>query len=316
MEVDFGSLGTQAIAMAAESPSAGGATTDSLIHSPTPVPSPVTDTASATSATTPTTPVSPSTDPAIPGQPAERTYEIEIDGKVEKLTASQIKELQASGLRQSDYTQKTQEVARKRQEAEAVMQELHQRQQQIQQLLSNPAQLLQLAQQQMQAAQPQAPVDPNQPVTIGQMQQIIGQLQQAQQGLVHEAQQLVDNKLQVAQYAETINQTITGLYNEFPVLKARPEFEDVMRYNVAKMDPKTPEEAVAAFKIVAKELNDSIEETYKSRQQAANTQRAQLAATGIEPPGGVAPQPAAPNYMRSDKRDLDWNKLAASAMGL
>jgi hypothetical protein len=318
-EIDFAALGQQAHTMLA-SDAAAAAT-----PSPAPVapasPSPAPTAAAVGSVTPPITPAPAPTDPALQGgQSAEATYQVDLgNGKVETLTLTQLRELHANGLRQQDYTRKTQEVARQRQEVETVYQQLRQAEQELQwarQVRTNPQLLMQEAQRLIQL-QP-APVDPNKPLTVGDLgqtiQQLQAQLQQTAQQAQTQAQQYVEDRLQVANYAESINKTLNDVYTAHPVLKVHPEYEDVMRFRVAQLQPQSLEEANAAFKSVAREMATAIDAHYASRQQQAIQQRQQLAATGTEAPGGApAPQPT-PDFRKGS--DLDWNKLAQAALAI
>jgi hypothetical protein len=172
--------------------------------------------------------------------------------------------------------------------------------------------------------------DPSQPMTIGQAQQMaqaiaqqmdavrqgsVGNIQQMQQSMEQAADRIVSDKLQVANYAETINSTLNEIWNDHPVLKVTPENEDILRYRVAQLQPATVEEAKVAFKTIAREMATGIESTFSARLQQQQAQRATLAATGTEPPGGVAPQIQAPSF-KDNKGALDWNKLKEAALGI
>lgn len=245
-----------------------------------------------------------SDDTSAQGTPQEqpKTYEVDFgNGRVETLTAAQIKELHESGLRQADYTKKTQELANERKQVEGIKER-------IQQVVSNPQWMLQLAQQQLaaQQQQQQQQIDPNQPVSFAAAQQMQQQLQE-------QTARYVQDQLATAKYAENINDTLGGLFKSHPVLTVNPENEDIIRYRVAQqMDENTTlPQAQALFKAEAEKLAKAYDEFYTQRSQQAEAQRAQLAKTGTESPGGAAPQPTKPSYVTNGK--VDWAKLAKAA---
>jgi hypothetical protein len=268
----------------------------------------------------------PATSGQTPSTAEEKVYELSLgNGRVEKLTEAQLREAYLSGLRLQDYTRKTQEIAAQRAEAEKVYLQLQQAQQAIQArqaILNNPQAMIAEAQRQIAAQQP---IDPNQPMTMGQgmeMAQAIAAKLQEQQQLVtqqtqqlqEEAQRYVEDRLQVANYAESINSTLNEVYQQHPILKVRPEMEDILRFKVAKLQPRSLEEAQQAFRQVAADEAKAYEDYFNQRQQQQVAARQTLATQGIEPPGGAAPQPSQPSF-RKPNGDLDWNKLKEAAIG-
>jgi len=121
-----------------------------------------------------------------------------------------------------------------------------------------------LLQQQMAAQGPA--MDPNEPITAGQAQQYLSaQAQQLQQRIEQLEQKLVkgvnetrqvaaqeaQDLIETARHAESINATISSIYEETRYCN-RPEMEDLMRWRVAQRKPQTIEEANAAFKEVVR----------------------------------------------------------------
>lgn len=311
--IDFSALGAEAANMINS-----GATTESVQPiNPSPVVPPAGDSAPPASVPPSLTQDNPALQTPQGEQPA--TFEVDLgNGQKETLTAEQIRELRANGLRQADYTRKTQELAQQRQQAEAMLQQLRNEQAQIQQVLSNPQALMYLAQQQL-ASQP-APLDPNAPLTVGQLQQTVQaiqqQLQQSQLQVAQQTEQLVQDRLQTANYAESINSTLGELYTQHPVLKLTPETEDILRYRVAQKltDTSTLDDAIVAFKAEAATLAQAYDSYYTQRQQSQQAQRAALAATGTEAPGGAAPQPTKQSF--GNGRSVDWKALQDAALSL
>ncbi len=327
-DIDFKSIGQQAVTMAneaqteapASTPADSGATTSTQLVSSTPV--------------VPTPPQTGQT--PVTATPVQTEVAIPVDmgnGRVENLTPTQIaqklKDSEAGALRQADYTKKTQEVklqreevARQRQEAEHIYLQLQQEHQRLQQLANNPQLQQQFAQQQQQ--QPQ--LDPSQPITVGQMQQVMAaynqqfqQLAQVQQGFLpavdKRAAEIVEDKMQVASYAQSINSTLDGIFKENPILQAEPEFEDILRYRVASLSPQTLEETQQAFQKIGAEMASNLRKPFEVAQQQQQIRHQQVVSQGIEPPGGVPPQPTAPSF-KNEKGQLDWKKLKEAAISL
>lgn len=306
--VDFGSLAAQASEMI----TAGNTSTSSTPPSVPTAPAEGQTSASLPAAFTSPTPTSPTlqveTAPQAQ-QPPPGTIPVDLgNGRVEHVTSEQLREWHANGLRQADYTRKTQELAEQRRQIQEAGQY-------IQQTLNNPSALLQLAQQHY-SQQPNTPqaVDPNAPVTMAQLQQFAQLQQQSYANLQQQAQQYVENRLQVANYAENINQTLGEVFTQHPVLKLDPSTEEVLRWKVSQMNPQDLPSTQAAIKSVAAEMAGKYQNFYQSQQQSATVQRAQLAATGTVAPGGAAPQALQqPTYQKPDG-GLDWNALAAAAL--
>lgn len=321
MDLDFNKLGSEANAM--------------LESDNTPAPeTPVTPTPAVSQpASVPVTSTQPSVTPtpAIPGQvsPAEEKLQLDFgNGKTESLTRAEIAqkllEAERSGLRQSDYTRKTQEIAQARAEALKVYEQVQQMQRDYEARLNNPQALLEEAQRRIAANQP---IDPTKPMTMAEGIQL-AQAMREELKRVHEtsltavqerekaAQQYVEDRLAVENYSTQINRTLNGVYEKHPVLKVLPEMESVIRFKVAQLEPTTIEETQKAFETVGAQIANDIAKQFQVKQQAAEAARAQLAATGIEPPGGVAPQVSKPDFTAKGGRDLDWSKLKDAALSV
>lgn len=325
MDIDFSKLSADANAMVQADSAATPAPVET---SPAPVAAPQ---------AAPVVAPDPNSVPVAPldsGQasPAEQKLTFDFgNGKVEQLTQSEVTarllEAERAGLRQADYTRKTQEAARIKEEALAAYKQLQEKAQLLAQqeaLYNNPQAMLAEAQRRVQMSQP---IDPTQPMTVAQgielarnirqefdnLQQARAQAEQAQKA---EYNQIVEDRLAVANYAETINGTLNEVYTSHPILKRIPEMEQVMRYRVAQLAPESIEQTIQAFKSVAAELAKPYDELVKQQTIVQQAERAKLAAQGIEPPGGVAPQPAAQDYRNKDGRDLDWNRLKEAAKSM
>jgi hypothetical protein len=249
------------------------------------------------------------------------------NGHVEKLTRSQIVELKQNGLRQADYTRKTQELAQQRQQADQALQMQQQYEMQLAQaraILSNPHLMRQEADRQLAAQQP---IDPNQPLTMAHAQQLtqrIGQvLQNAENQAIERAhtieqnaQRYVEDRIITANYGEAINATLAQVKAANPILSTIPELEDVIRYRVAQLEPASIEEAQQHFQTIGGEIARGLQAQAEARFQQQVATRATLAATATEPAGGGAPQPS-PIKFNLPTGKIDWNALkdAAKQMG-
>lgn len=333
-EIDFSGLAAQATEMAnaavSNTSAPSGASTDSV-----PVQTPTTPDAVSGQ--------QPITQPVVDGTVATpttlQTFDVDFgNGRVEKLTQAQIadrlREAERSGLRQSDYTKKTQELAQQRQEALNVYNQLKAAEQDLawaRQLKSNP----QLAQQwAAQELVKQQPIDPNAPMTVQhaqQMGQIIQQrfqeMEQGYQTKLQQQEQLLQQRVQdqlvTAAHAEQINATLAAAYKEFPILNELknviPQLEDNIRWQagqlVAGNEAATINDAIAAIKQITKQMADAQDAVIKSRNVQQEQARQTLVKQGIEPPGGGAPQPAAPKFT-NEKGKIDWKALRSAAAGI
>lgn len=179
-------------------------------------------------------------------------------------------------------------------------------------------------------AEQQSQVDPNDIATVGQLQEYAQALEQRVAAITQTLEEgLAEREAAIASNIETrhatlklaneINGTIKSLFDEHPnIVNVIPDAEQVLRYNVAKMQPKTPEEAVQAFKTVfggwVEKYNSSVAESTKGKVVA----KQKMLATNIQPPGGAGVQPQPTNFKKvnniTGKEELDWNKLHEAAL--
>lgn len=184
------------------------------------------------------------------------------------------KELRESILRQSDYTKKTQVLAKQRQEVEAVLptlQQLQQRQAALDADLANPRAVAEYVARQgwgpqfsqffgpqgaPQGQPPAAPVDPNDVASQGfvqeqtrtvqqqiadlqaqfayQVQQIQAQNQQAIATAQQAAQEEAVNRIQIAQHKQTVDAGLPAIFNEFPLIQGVPHVTEMLKFEVLK----------------------------------------------------------------------------------
>jgi ribosomal protein L12E/L44/L45/RPP1/RPP2 len=185
-----------------------------------------------------------------------------------------------------------------------------------------------LAQQQL--AQEQGPsFDPESPANMGTLAQLAQQNQQMlQQQLALVEQNIgaaaaaaqraavdeVQARMETAKHTDTINAKLSSIYADNPILQSVPEIEDVIRYRVSQMEPKTIEEALSAFEKVSGDVAKAMGAKFSEarKEQAINKQN--LVGGGIEPPGGAAVPANAPTSFRDPKTNvIDWSKLSQAA---
>ena len=279
--------------------------------------------------------------PPTSGQPpsSDPTVEIEFSpGKKEAVTLQQLKEWRESGLRQQDYTRKTQEVAEMRRQAEQVYrayQQMEQERQQLQEFFSDEENVLKLVAQQygpqamqklmgMLSGQQQQPqYDPNAPATLEQAQRIAQQqAQQVRQELAKLQQQVGSNVAQELQnlrqeqetqeYKKVLNPVVSKIFEENPILSAVDGMEEVIRFKVFQAKPQSVEQAIELFNSIGKEQAEKLSAKFTelNKQTIANKQK--LLQNGIEPAGGVPPS-AEPRRFKKSNGDIDWKGISAQA---
>lgn len=336
MEFNFSSLKGPAMEMAATLEAGGTpaapASTPAPAAASAPAPSPAVGApvtpSPAAPASTPAAPASAPAEPAVPAAASSPDAPIEVrmpDGSVQKLTPAQILDLQQNGLRQSDYTRKTQEVAAQRAEAQRVYEALVAKQaeyEHAQALLNNPAAMKAEAERRLAE---QMPIDPNQPLTMAHAQalttRIASAIQQVQaeaaaaiEKAQTEAKQFVEDSINTAKYGESINTTLNKLKTENPILAAIPEMEDIIRFRVGKLEPVSIDETLKAFQTVGAQVARELTAQVEARIAQTVATKQVLQATATEPAGGAAPQPTQPSYFKDGK--LDWKGLKEQARSI
>jgi hypothetical protein len=261
----------------------------------------------------------------VDGQPVQMPWGQAKGGVMRQ--AHYTKEMQSLRAEQSAFQSEQQQIASLRKEHEAFVT-----------LLRDPNLLREfvgqkypslMAQQQAVAAAA-AQVDPDDIVTVGQIQATQAQLEQRIADVADAMEQTfaereaniarnIETKHATLKLANEVNSTIKSLFDEHPhMAKLIPDAEQVLRYNVSKMKPKTEQEAIEAFKTVfggwVEKYNDAVTETTKTKTIA----KQKMLATNIQPPGGAGVQPQPTNFKKVDKitgkESLDWDKLHEAAL--
>lgn len=248
-----------------------------------------------------------------------------------KATADEIAAWRKGNMLQSDYTKKTQEVAEMRKASEEVFrayQQMEQERQELVQFLNNPEQVAQYLAQQFGGQQNQ--LNPDMVPTVGDVQQLtqreIAKLQnqlsqmeqQFQQRLDHTANQTRERiayEAQEAQYAKQIEGEFGKIFEQFPLLKAIPNAEHNIRYEVFQMNPDSDESMFEALWETAQKHVDAIDRTYADLNKAKFTRAEALNTNNTQPPGGtgVQPEPAKSRYSAKENK-VDFKSVYADAV--
>lgn len=258
-------------------------------------------------------------------QPSEYTLP---DGT--KATAQQIAEWRKGNMLQSDYTKKTQEVAEMRRASEEVFKAykaMEQERAELVSFLNDPQQIAQYLQTQF--AQQQQ-FNPEMVPTIGDVQQLtqreIGrlqtQLQQMQQDFTKQLEttatstrEQIAYEAQEAQYAKQIQGEFEKMFDQFPILKAIPNAEHNIRFEVFQMNPQSDEQMFEAMWETAQKHVDNIERTYSELNKSKMVRAESLTQNNTQPPGGTGlqPEPAKSRYNSKDNK-VDFKNVYADAV--
>jgi hypothetical protein len=263
--------------------------------------------------------------------------EVTVDGQAVQLPW---KDAKAGVMRQQHYTKSMQSLRAEQQAFEqnrAAMAQAQQEREALVQLLKSEDMMKQfLAAQypnllaQAQAAAGQSPVDPDDIATMGALQaqqqmaqQHISQMMQQMQSQVQEqlaqVTQTIEDRAAVAKLSEGINGTIKSIFTEHPYLQeVIPNAEQVLRYEVLKLGPSTPDETLAAFKQVAEGWVETFNRQVESRNKSAVINKQKLVSNNIQPPGGAQVQPQPTNFKKTNphtgKQEVDWDALRNAAL--
>lgn len=263
----------------------------------------------------------------------DQLVKVLVDGVEEIRPWKEAKGLLSGGAK---FTKSMQQLAKEKQAFESErgqLTELQQREQAYQNLLRSPQalgefmqrQFPQLFQQQPQAQAPAGGGNPDEIATLGEaraiaeqqtraLSQQVAELKQSLQQGLQETQTQIEHRQQTAKHATVIQSTLSEIFVANPVLNAIPNAEDLIRYNVALMQPKTEADAVTAFKTVAQGIVDDVKKHYtaNNKVQAIAAQKQKLVTSSIEPAGGAAPQ-IAPKSFKAADGTVDWKAVTQAA---
>ncbi len=92
--------------------------------------------------------------------------------------------------------------------------------------------------------------------------------------------------------------------------------DDIIRFEVAKLQPQTLKEANEAFRTVAQGMVEDLTQGFTNINKTKVVAAAKLTKPRIEPPGGSGPQiQPTTNFKQADGR-LDWKALHAAAKNM
>lgn len=176
------------------------------------------------------------------------------------------------------------------------------------------------------AGQPAAAdYNPDEIATVGQArtlaeQQLAGVTEQiaavrkSVQDDIRAANQEISDRQETAKHSVVINSTLSDIFTKHPVLNSIPNVDNLIRFEVSKMQPATQEEAVSAFKLVASGMVEEIGKHFKANQklEAVATAKAKLDSKSIEPAGGASPS-LKPTSFKDASGQVDWKKVQQAA---
>lgn len=158
--------------------------------------------------------------------------------------------------------------------------------------------------------------------TVAIQQDIESRIAAAREAMNGTAQEVVQQVLTqlanahtVSTYNSQIDATINDLLTAHPQLKAVPEINDVLRFRVERMNPRTPDEMFHSLRQVAQGIVDDLNGHYQSHLQAQAVQKARLVEKGLEPPATPTTGYQRQISHRGSDGKFDWNKLKADAKG-
>lgn len=136
------------------------------------------------------------------------------------------------------------------------------------------------------------------------------------QNSIDNRQQELAHNAKIATHQTAINSTLADIYKTNPVLKAIPNSEDLIRFEVSQLytPQMTEPEALEAFRTVAAGMVEDISKHYKANQkiEAVAKVKANLESHSIEPAGGAAPQPK-PASFKDSSGQIDWKRVTQAA---
>ena len=250
------------------------------------------------------------------------------------------KDAKAGIMRQSKFTQGMQQLAATRQEIEAHQAETQRVQQEREALITllndegMLRQLLAAKYPHMLGAQPQVPqapeADPAEIADIGQVRTIVGAevqkaldavqaLQSKAQESVSKAVKDMEDAREVEGFNKLIKSTVSALFEKHPILTVIPNAEDLIRYEVAKLNPGDEKELQDALSQVASGLAEDIDKKHRDINKAVVVEKQKLLDNNIQPPGGSPPTVTPESFNKvgkTGKTEVDWDKVRAASLGI
>lgn len=301
-------------------------------------------TSTATPAETPTQNVDNATPAQLASIKPTDLVEVTVDGQKVQMPWA---EAEKGVMRQAHYTKSMQDLARQRQEIEASRPQIESAVKERDALVAvlKDENLLRtlleqkyphLLAQAKEAAVAQVTgangIEPDDIATVGQIQEVAQafqanvaeQVKAIQSNLskeVERATQAIEDRQATFKLASEINTTIDSLKAEHPYMeKVVPNFNEVLRYNVAQMAPRTPAETLEAFKTVFGGMVENFKAAVAETTKSSVIQKQELLKNNIQPPGGAAVTPQPTSFKKTNpmtgKTELDWSKLTEAGLAM
>lgn len=147
------------------------------------------------------------------------------------------------------------------------------------------------------------------------LEQRAQQIAEEVEGRVQQAIGRLEDAREVSAFNTEIVKKINANLEANPALKVIPRIDQLLRYEVAQLQPRTPEEMLEAFDIVSRGIVEGLNETYNTSAQIRLIEKEKLVTGGVEPPGGQAPNTLVRppiSYTGKDGK-FDWGKLKDAA---
>lgn len=150
-----------------------------------------------------------------------------------------------------------------------------------------------------------------------QLGEVTGSVQEQVRSLVQDAVRGEIRQLQsaheVAAIDGEIKSTVSGILEANPALKAIPKVEQLIRFEVFQMGPKSKAELIEAVNHVAQGIVEGLDETYKTARKVSVIDKATMERTGIEPPVGTQPTFTRPIDYRDSNGKVSFAKIREAA---
>lgn len=173
-------------------------------------------------------------------------------------------------------------------------------------------------------------VDGGDIATVGQLQQLTKSVEERIVNVVDTLEKsLQEREVQIAQNIQDtqatlalstqINGTIKEMFDQNKdLVNLIPEAEQVLRYKVLQLGPKTPEETLEAFKTVFGGWKEQYDAAVANANKSRVITKQKLERVNVQPQGGTGVQPQPTSFKKtnplSGKTELDWNKIHDAAL--
>ena len=264
--------------------------------------------------------------------------EIEVDGVKETMPW---KEARGFTMRQSKFTKSMQDVAKQRkaiEDQQATVRAMGEEREALVTLLKDENLLKQfigkrypaLLKAQAQVEEAARTTDPGDIATVEQIENARHEFADTMNGLVDSLKNELTRRdealVERIQDAQTvvklqgeIRTTVDSLFEAHPYLKVViPNAEQNLRYEVAKLDPRTPEATIEAFKHVFGGWVESYKNSVAATSKKQVIEKHKLETNNVKPAKGAAQvQPQPETYLtknRAGRMDVDWKAMNKTAL--